>query len=982
MLVGEIFKQATGILGFCDEEKVFQRLTMAVEMLSKKGNWNPLIGYVDLCTRANCNSVTLPREIDTPLALNICGRPAYARSKWFEFHLNGPGSNSCMKWSWDDAGETPTFMDIIKPSLLLAIADLKTDIKAILRVFGYDENGRFIRTQNPDGTWIDGVEIPINKAADFQLGILMPNEKRMVIRNFKAQDINTFVSSDSHEFVTGAGVVVSLVTPPLPVPIQNGSLYYVRKISDTEVSLHYSVTGALSGIDQVIITSAAPSSELIFSNKRQVKVLTKFNSATPHNLKNASIVEFEATTFPAPILGNTEYFAHVIDDNNFTAHASASDADTNTNPIDVSNAGANITVLAKQAIAPKTKLTFSVNHNFLQGDSVRIVNSSGSLPEPLLEGVDYYVRVLSSKEITLHNTLADATTGIFPITITSSGSGINSVVKTIPCSISLGNASNCTAINHNLTQTGGDFVQFSTNGILPTPLTQNTAYRAEPPMSDNTFTINTTAPAPVDITDLGSGQHFLLISRVFSIGFLHSWETDAESLVNGTAVKIESDGSLPATDPAISPATTYYARKVDDFTIELFESQAYSLDASVRNTTNRERSSNTATLTVPNHGFSNLDYVNVFNMGDSSYNAARVQINVIDTNSFSYPNPEADEVNTNDVSGHVRRAPISVLGVGTGNLNLLIERAVTALLDSPYFRTSLDYLAEGTTVQFETNGTLPSPLVVGNEYKIDFVDGLISITNLNDIPIPLTSIGSGTHYMAINRLFTIDIPTDVEVLNNIYENGDEVLVQSTGTLPTPLVSQKYYLRYVDEDSVEIYDTKAHALDAPNVIGRITILNTGTGVHSFYQEKEAFYFSKVTRVEKSVTDGMLALYAFDDGRCKDLTLIGYYEPSETAPSYRRIKIGQKCAWIRMRFRKRIFKISSKLDFIPLKNTMAILMMLKSINFFLTDFFDQARDAEAQALRFLEEENNAEEGPFPVTIQFNDNAYFNSQDQYMT
>ena len=986
MLVRDIFAEAAKILGFCDEQEVFGRIEDAITVLANKGDWNPLIGLLDICACSDGNTLTLPREVDNPLAVNVNGHPLYFRNRWYEFHLNGEGSFSKEKncgFTWDDSGFVPVFMDIIQPAYLLGLADLKTDKNKVLRIFGFDLHGKWIRTQEPDGKWFDGFVLPLNIPDDFPLGAIQPSDVRIFNRIFKPVDITVFQSPTAHQFVTGVTIQASLLNPPLPDPLINGGTYYIRRVSDTEVSLHNSITGALSNIDKVIITSAASSTQLLFSNKRIVRVLTKFNSVDPHNLKTAAIVEFTGTPLPDPIQPDTEYFVRVLDDNNFTVHETASDADTNTDPIDVITPGSGVIVQAKQYIAPKTKLTFQVNHNLIQNDIVRIVNSSGVVPTPLLEGVDYYVRVLTPKEITLHNSLADANNGTNPITLTSSGSGSNSVVKTIPCAISLGNASNCTAINHNLNQSGGDFIQFSTSGILPTPLTQNTAYRAEPPMSNDTLTINTVVAAPIDILDFGSGQHFLLISRVFKVGFTSQWETDATNLTTGTAVKIESDGSLPAANPALVPNTNYYVRKYDDGTIELFETQAWALDTLVRQTTTRSRTGNVATLTVIGHGFTTGDFVDVSSLGDVSYNGDRKQINVLDPDNFTYINPGADEAATADPDGQVKRSNIKVAGVGVGNVNLVIERPVTAVLDAPYFRAlDTNYLADGSTVQFESDGSLPTPLVANTDYKIVFNQGLLQVKTLADVPVDITSIGSGNHTMAINRVFSIDIPDTVQVVNNVYDNGDEVTAQTTGVLPTPLIAQKYYLRRINDDEVQIYDTAAHAKDLNNNVGLIQLTDTGTGIHTFLQIKPAFQVKQITRVYKEASNGFINLYAWDYGRPEAMTLIGNYYPDETEPSYRRIKIPGCCSWARVQYKKRILKINSQDDFIPMTNRVSIIFALRALELARNNFFDEAEKSQAKAMEFLSDEFESQERPGSGMIQINDAIYNDPLGETMT
>lgn len=93
MFVSEIYDKTREVLGRCSQVIIFQRLTEAIEILKNTGDWDPTLGYVDVQGATDRKTFTLPYDIDVPLAINICGRPAYMRSKWAEFHINGSGSN-------------------------------------------------------------------------------------------------------------------------------------------------------------------------------------------------------------------------------------------------------------------------------------------------------------------------------------------------------------------------------------------------------------------------------------------------------------------------------------------------------------------------------------------------------------------------------------------------------------------------------------------------------------------------------------------------------------------------------------------------------------------------------------------------------------------------------------------------------------------------------------------------------------------------
>jgi hypothetical protein len=149
LLVSEIFDEAKKIFGHCRESKLFRQITDSIELLATAGEIDPLIGEVDICVDGNC--VTLPREVETPLAVNICGRPAHGEDRLFKYHINGPGTRGCScNWTWADLGTFPTYKDLKCPAKLIAFLDDERDAGKLLRVFGYDNQNRPLQTKVGD----------------------------------------------------------------------------------------------------------------------------------------------------------------------------------------------------------------------------------------------------------------------------------------------------------------------------------------------------------------------------------------------------------------------------------------------------------------------------------------------------------------------------------------------------------------------------------------------------------------------------------------------------------------------------------------------------------------------------------------------------------------------------------------------------------------------------------------------------------------
>ncbi len=134
VVVSDVYDMAAEIFGPIGRTKLFDRMTMAIEVLRNKAHWDCEVGMVDiwLPDRSDVVNVqrckgsglfTLPRFVEAVISLNICGEPGVSRNRWYEFHLNGNGErNRAAHGKWDDVGETCIIQDlIIDPDTRLVI---------------------------------------------------------------------------------------------------------------------------------------------------------------------------------------------------------------------------------------------------------------------------------------------------------------------------------------------------------------------------------------------------------------------------------------------------------------------------------------------------------------------------------------------------------------------------------------------------------------------------------------------------------------------------------------------------------------------------------------------------------------------------------------------------------------------------------------------------------------------------------------------
>lgn len=162
IIVKDIWEEIQKVLGTCSESETFSKINEAIEELANLGNWDPMVINLDICTQG-CE-ITLPDDIEVPLAINVGGHPADFRNKWFEFHLNGPGSQCCpdsCSFAWNDKGDFPTFRDPVKPSKIAAYPEGPEDAAANVRVYGYDDCSKWIMSPDCNGVLQDGFDVPV-----------------------------------------------------------------------------------------------------------------------------------------------------------------------------------------------------------------------------------------------------------------------------------------------------------------------------------------------------------------------------------------------------------------------------------------------------------------------------------------------------------------------------------------------------------------------------------------------------------------------------------------------------------------------------------------------------------------------------------------------------------------------------------------------------------------------------------------------------
>jgi hypothetical protein len=608
---------------------------------------------------------------------------------------------------------------------------------------------------------------------------------------------------------------------------------------------------------------------------------------------------------------------------------------------DVYNRKTTITVPTIDKTIPATKLTGVVggnvatcnivNHGFSDGQIVKISGVTGS-NQSMYNG-SFAINVIDVDNFqyqTLTAIISTPATGTTMLastpnttTFTYSATGTPSTPAIATGTLMQSYSGSVTGINVVTSGTGytsrptvtitpstGVFVNFSSTGVLPSPLVSGTAYRAETPLSGitGTFTVKNTDFSDVNITSAGTGTFYVVLSRAFGVDFTNNWLGDFTTLVTGQQIYFGTDYILPTTTPSIDNSVTpRYLRYISNTLGQVYDTLPH------------------ATNPPSTTGLLNIDS---FGTGQTYY-AIRTQV-------------------TPSVASN------------------LIKPVNTA------------FLTEDEVVRFSTSGILPLPLVAGTDYTIKLIGDSVRVYS-GASPVILSSTGTGQLSLDIIRDVQVQPSNNIVADSSLYETGTMLVTRAKegDALPVGLLpNTNYYVRRIDNNSFELYDTLSNARNLTSTTGRRTYTTTGNSVSStFYVDaiSDPIFVKSVAHIEKPLTDGYVSLYAWDYGRSNDMTLIGQYHPTEINPQYRRIRIGKPCAWARIIYKVTNPSISSVYDYIPLEQERAIIAAVHAVDLEDKDFADQAMRYWQIAFGYLKNQQESIDGHAMAVPQINSVCY---------
>ena len=623
MFVSQIFEECAEILGTTDESKIFRKIQQAVATLMESGHWTHSVADVDVCTGWDRCSITLPRNIDVPLAVNIDGSPTYFRNRLFQYHVNKGGMFNSVEWAWDDRGYVATLMDIIQPSQLVAVAELENDVGKIIRVLGNDQNNRALRSQLANGTGVDGLLIPIHSQSDFAYGTIAPDDATVKTRSVAITPINLFTSTASHGLSSGQGMSVTAETGTIPVALENGQTYYIGVIDAFTVQLFNDPLNAQALNYPINLQSIVGAGNLEFKDSRESQVVTalQLSQAPEFTLETANQITFPTgQSLPSPLNSETIYYANAEDATHLTVFESENDAKKNINPVYTTGTTASLNVDIRKSIDPQTTLTFSVRHYYNDGDQVQAFTASGNLPKPLIANQNYFVNIIDEFSVSLHENQADAlasnpTNLVNPIILKDSGSGTNSLVKLIPATSITGTTQQISASGLNIdtpSGTGANFQAVTIGSVTSVRVvSQGSGYVSDPEV--------TFSSPPI----LPESSPFYGLQRQ-ATGY------SIRDTVNNKVLNVViTDPGLGYTE---APIVTIEQPIQQLLAVTSITKVGATDTVSAGNLTG---SGTTATCIINNHGYSDNQVVTISGATPSYYNGT-FTINKIDNNTFTY----------------------------------------------------------------------------------------------------------------------------------------------------------------------------------------------------------------------------------------------------------------------------------------------------------------------------------------------------------
>lgn len=164
---------------------------------------------------------------------------------------------------------------------------------------------------------------------------------------------NTIGLDENHKLETGDSILYRVYNASSAIsPLSGGTGYFVRKISDTEISLYPTQLDAINNTNVIDFASYGQGDGLIIRNSflQSASINPPTDIITlpfEHNYDVGQAIVYNAGSLSTPLVAETLYFARPVDSTSLTLHLSRAGAIQNTGKIDITTVGSGYATLSR-----------------------------------------------------------------------------------------------------------------------------------------------------------------------------------------------------------------------------------------------------------------------------------------------------------------------------------------------------------------------------------------------------------------------------------------------------------------------------------------------------------------------------------------------------------------------------------------------------------------------------------------------------------
>jgi len=149
-----------------DSVEFISLINDAARRYMRRGDFIGTVEDIFVCVTNGC--FVAPRYVGAIRRVNVCNRSVQVENGWWRFMPSN--QRECSWHSWmgqqvsglEQRGTSSVFQDIQgEGRLIRAYTRCQADLGKTVQIFGTDNNGQALQTENPDGTWETGVTLTL-----------------------------------------------------------------------------------------------------------------------------------------------------------------------------------------------------------------------------------------------------------------------------------------------------------------------------------------------------------------------------------------------------------------------------------------------------------------------------------------------------------------------------------------------------------------------------------------------------------------------------------------------------------------------------------------------------------------------------------------------------------------------------------------------------------------------------------------------------